>query len=143
MDFFSIATKENKGVLEVYPNFLVGRSQDLMVKGRSFFAIWDEATGLWSTDEYDVQRLVDKDLRAYKEKLEKSTDSIIRAKYMSDFSTNMWLEFRSYMNHLSDSSKQLDEDLTFSNTEVKKTEYRSSSCSTVPHLKLILFFSAL
>ena len=61
MDFFNIKTKENKdGTVTVYPNFIVGRSRDLMVKGRSFFAIWDEQTSLWSTDEYDVQRLVDR-----------------------------------------------------------------------------------
>ena len=126
MDFYRIVERSAKnGVIEIYPDFQVCRSQDLMIRGKSFYAIWDEDRGFWSTDEYDVQRLVDKDLRAYKEKLEKATDSVIRAKYMSDFSTNMWLEFRSYMNHLSDSSKQLDEDLTFSSTEVKKTDYRS------------------
>ena len=38
-----------------------------MVRGKSFYAIWDENKGMWSTDEYDVQRLVDSDLKNHKE----------------------------------------------------------------------------
>ena len=64
MDFYQIGMREiergpRKGEFELYPDFTVGRSKDLMVRGRSFYAIWDEEKGLWSTDEYDVQRLVD------------------------------------------------------------------------------------
>ena len=64
MDFYHIMTKEDekKGTIEVYPDFRVGRFRDLMVRGRGFYAIWDEKRGLWSTDEYDVQRLVDQTL---------------------------------------------------------------------------------
>lgn len=119
MDFFSIATKENKGVLEVYPNFLVGRSQDLMVKGRSFFAIWDEATGLWSTDEYDVQRLVDAELSAFAEKRKEA----LSIKYMRNFDSDRWPQFRKFVNNISDNAHPLDESLIFSNTETKKEDY--------------------
>jgi hypothetical protein len=59
--------------LELYPDFIVGRSEDLMVQGRTFYAIWDEERGLWSRDEYDVQRLVDEDLRQEAERLRKET----------------------------------------------------------------------
>jgi hypothetical protein len=51
MDFYQIAVKETKAGLEVYPDFLVGRFKDLMVRSGSVYAIWDEARGLWSTDE--------------------------------------------------------------------------------------------
>ncbi len=84
-------------------------------------AIWDEAKGLWSTDEYDVQRLVDDELREYAKKI----DGDVKISYMSDFSNNSWLQFRSYLSHVSDNSHQLDENLTFSNTEVKKENYVS------------------
>ena len=63
MDFFQVCTREVKGVIEVFPDFTVGRSRDLMVRGRSFYAIWNEALGLWSTDEYDVQHIVDSALK--------------------------------------------------------------------------------
>src|SRR5690606_37357493 len=50
---------------------------------------------------------------------------IIHPKLMGDFSSSSWLQFRSYVNHISDSSHPLDENLTFSNTEVKKSDYVS------------------
>lgn len=120
MDFFQISTREAKGgTLEVYPDFIVGRSKDLMVQGRSFRAIWDEEEGLWSTDEYDVQRLVDHELRSYAEK----NGGI--PKYMRSFGSNGWNQFRKFVSQVSDNAHPLDENLTFANTPVKKTDYVS------------------
>ncbi len=127
MDFFQIKERSmKKGAIEIYPDFKVSRSKDLMVRGKSFYAIWDDEKGLWSTDEYDVQRLVDQELFEYQKKLQEVTsDNMVRAKYMNDFSTNSWQQFRNYMNHISDNAHQLDTNLTFLNTEVKKKDYVS------------------
>lgn len=126
MDFYRIKERSAKnGVVEIYPDFRVCRSKDLMVRGKSFYAIWDEEKGLWSTDEYDVQRLVDADLTRYRDKHASRYEGTVQIKYLSDFSSNSWLQFRNYVGHLSDSSHQLDENLTFSNTEVKKSDYVS------------------
>ena len=124
MDFFRIKEKISKdGTLEIFPDFRICRSKDLMIRGRSFYAIWDEEAGLWSTDEYDVQRLVDAELDNYEPTSSGwHTKSI---KHLSDFSSNRWLQFRNYVGHLSDSSHQLDESLTFVNSEVKKNDYKS------------------
>src|ERR1044072_4091067 len=74
MDFYQIRVKEPKeGPLELYPDFVIGRSEDLMVQGRTFYAIWDEERGLWSRDEYDVQRLVDEDLYREADRLKRET----------------------------------------------------------------------
>ena len=126
MDFYRISERENekKGIVEVYPDFRVLRSKDLMIRGRSFYAIWDEERGLWSTDEYDVQRLVDEDLKRYADRL-KQDGRLVSVKYLGNFSSSSWLQFRNYIGHLSDSSHQLDENLTFANTEVKKDDYVS------------------
>jgi energy-coupling factor transporter ATP-binding protein EcfA2 len=126
MDFYQIKERSiKKGVIEIYPDFKVCRSKDLMVRGKSFYAIWDEDKGLWSTDEYDVQRLVDADLIGYRDKIAGKTDEIIKVKLMSEYSTKSWAEFRNYMGHISDNAHQLDEKLTFINTEVKKKDYVS------------------
>lgn len=126
MDFYQIKERSVKsGVIEIYPDFKVCRSKDLMVRGRSFYAIWDEERGLWSTDEYDVQRIVDAKLMAYLEEAVKRSDAKIKVKLMSDFSTKSWMDFRTYIGHVSDSSAQLDTNLTFLNTEVKKKDYVS------------------
>jgi energy-coupling factor transporter ATP-binding protein EcfA2 len=126
VDFYEIKERSlKKGVVEIYPDFKVCRSKDLMVRGKGFYAVWDEEKGLWSTDEYDVQRLVDADLMEYKKKREMEIVDTIKVKLMSQYSTKSWAEFRNYMGHISDNAHQLDEKLTFLNTEVKKKDYVS------------------
>lgn len=126
MDFFTIGMRDGrKGEKpEVYPDFTVGRSKDLMVRGRSFYAIWDEEAGLWSTDEYDVQRLVDQALDEYAEE-QKANGIDCNVKHLRSFGSNGWTMFRKYVQNISDNAHQLDESLTFANTETKKTDYVS------------------
>lgn len=122
MDFYTINSKTTKGgEVEIYPDFKVGRSKDLMVRGRSFYAVWDEEVGLWSRDEYDVQRLVDQGLQAYADK----SEGPVVIKDLRSFGSNHWANFRRYLQNISDNSHELDDNLTFSNTEVKKSDYVS------------------
>lgn len=126
MDFYQIKERSTKsGVIEVYPDFQVGRSKDLMVRGKTFNAIWDKENNIWSTDEYKVQQLIDEDLMRHREKVLKKTDGTVHAKLTSDFSSNVWKDFRYYVQHISDNSHELDSKLTFANTKVKKTDYVS------------------
>jgi len=126
MDFYQIVQKNGKnGSIEISPDFKVSRSKDLMVRGKSFYAVWDAKKDLWSTDEYDIQRLVDEELMAHREKLLTTTNGPVHVKLMADFSTKSWTQFRTYLNHLSDNSSQLDTKLVFQNTEVKKKDFVS------------------
>lgn len=126
MDFYQIKERSTKnGVIEIYPDFRVCRSTDLMVRGKSFYAIWDDAKSMWSTDEYDVQRLVDSDLMEHRDKIISRTDGSVQVKLMSDFSSGSWPTFRDYMKNISDNTHQLDEKLTFADTEIKKQDYVS------------------
>lgn len=124
MDFFTVQVDEKKdGGLTLTPNFIVGRSKDLMVRGRSFYAIWDEEAGLWSTDEYDVGRLVDAQLRKYAE--ENHPGQNVSIKSMTNYNNKSWINYRMFVSNVSDSYHQLDESLTFANQEVKRSDYVS------------------
>ena len=128
MDFFKITERSKKqGEIDIYPEFLVRKSSDLMIRGGAFYAIWDAEKGLWSTDEYDVQRLVDDELWKYYEEFKKtrSFEGRVNLNTMLMFSSRTWAEFKKYTGSLSDSRHTLDERLTFANTEVKKNDYRS------------------
>lgn len=126
MDFIQIQVGETKEKsLELYPDFIVGRSADLMVQGGRFYAIWDPEKGLWSRDEYAVQRLVDDVLHQEKERLQRETGQRHTVRSMRSFSSSSWARFRKFMAHISDNSKPLDRKLTFADTEVKKTDYAS------------------
>lgn len=130
MAFYEIRSREIKGnIIEIYPDFVVQRSQDLMVQGRTFYAIWDEEKGLWSRDEYDVQRLVDKHLKEEAEKLSKEIGINPQVKYMRSFGSNTWAQFRKYLANISDNNHPLDSKVLFSNSSVKKTDYASKKLS--------------
>lgn len=124
MDFYTMQIDEKKdGGLTLTPSFVVGRSKDLMVRGRSFYAIWDEEAGVWSTDEYDVGRLVDKEMREYAEKNHPNTPVTIKS--LSNFNSKTWINYRMFVSSISDSYHQLDESLTFANQEIKRSDYVS------------------
>lgn len=119
--------EKKDGSLILSPSFVVGRSKDLMVRGRSFYAIWDEEAGLWSTDEYDVGRLVDKEMREFAEKNYPNTPVTIRT--LSNFNSKTWVNFRMFVANISDNYHQLDNGLTFANQDVKRSDYVSRKLS--------------
>ena len=126
MDFYQIRSKETKDKkFELFPDFIVQRSQDLMVQGKNFYAIWDNKKGLWSRDEYDVQRLVDDDLEAEAAKQREDTGANYILKAMRSFNSNSWTNFRKFLANLSDNHHPLDSKVLFSNSDVQKTDYAS------------------
>lgn len=141
MDFYKIverSTVRGKGDkkeivnIDIYPDFIVERSKDLMIRGRSFYAIWDEEKGLWSTDEYDVRKFVDKELYDYADKLKSTVkmDGVpVTVLTLRSNKSKMWSEFKRYIQNLPDNYHQLDENLTFLNSDVKKEDYVSRRLS--------------
>ena len=126
MDFFTVGIREGKKgePPEIFPSFVIGRSKDLMVRGKHFYAVWDEEAGLWSTDEYKVQELVDAELRRYADQA-KAEGLEYRVKYLRNADNGGWYAFRKFMQNISDNSTELDNELTFANTEVKKSDFVS------------------
>ena len=46
IDFLMISTRSTKrGVIEIYPKFIIKKSSDLMIRGGDFYAIWIEERG--------------------------------------------------------------------------------------------------
>ena len=126
MDFYTIERRnQKKGTTEIYPAFVIHRSDDLMVRARSFYAIWDEERKIWSTNEDDVARLIDQELNAYTaERADYISDRIV-VRTMRNFETNSWKRFKEYMNNMYDNYEELDSVLTFSDTQVTKKDYVS------------------
>lgn len=125
MDFYKIRERQVKDYVEIYADFTVGRSKDLMVRGNSFYAVWDEAIGLWSTDEYDIQRLIDEDLSRYAERYREANNKEPSVQYLGSFNSNRWTVFKKFIRNIDDHRQQLDSKITFANTVVKKTDYVS------------------
>ena len=128
LDFLMISTRSTKrGVVEIYPKFrMYPKSQDLMIRGGDFYAIWDEGNGKWSTDESDALQLIDRELSKYAEENRHDFDANVRVLYMWDSESGMVDAWHKYCQKQSrDSFVMLDEKLVFSNSETNKKDYAS------------------
>jgi hypothetical protein len=126
VDFYQIREKELKsGKIELYPDFTVGRSADLMIRGGKFYAIWDEAKGLWSQDPLDVRNLVDQDLREQAAARFDQTKQYCQIRTLGSYGNGAWKEFKKYERETPDVWYPLNTKVIFANTEVKKTDYAS------------------
>ena len=131
LDFLKIAARSTKrGVMEIYPKFIIKKSNDLMIRGGDFYAIWIEELGLWSTDEDDVIRLIDHELDKFKAENHDKYESNIRVLYMWDAETGMIDTWHKYcQRQMRDSFHMLDEKLIFSNAKTNKKDYASKRLS--------------
>lgn len=126
MDFVEFGSKYSRAYNGVvgYPIFINGYTKDLMTKGRSFYAIWDETKGLWSTSEKDVTRLIDDYIKKEAEK--QHIQFLLK---MSDNSSGKWSEWCSYCKNSPDEYHDLDIKITFADSEVKKDDYATKRLS--------------
>lgn len=131
LDFVMIKTRPAKnGRTEVYPEFCVGKKiTDLMIRGRSFYAVWDADTNLWSRNEYDIVELVDREVTKKKEELESCGMENVKCVFLRNFSSKKWSEWQSFVKSLPDSYVPLDSTVTFSDTVTNKKTYASKTVS--------------
>ena len=132
LDFLMVSknlmTKYKRDIVEVSPVFLINNSsKDLMIRGGDFYAVWNEQEGLWSTREDDAIRMIDEEVRKESEKVEKDyPDREIQTKYIWNSSSGMIDRWHKYcQSQLRDNYHQLDSQIIFSNSKVKKEDYAS------------------
>lgn len=127
LDFVMVCHRFTKNGVEVFPEFIIKSShKDLMVRGGDFYAIWDEERGLWSTDEGDAIRLIDKKMDEYAKEHENQIGPNPNILYLwksSSGSIDKW--HRYCQKQQRDTYHTLDETLIFSNTELKLNDYAS------------------
>nr|DAV83890.1 MAG TPA: DNA polymerase [Caudoviricetes sp.] len=131
MDFIKVCHREKqknvggerKTVVEVFPSFSVLPSQDLMVRGKEFFAIWDPDAGFWSTDEYRARELIDQELWAYRDGLDLPEDVPVTVHSLQNFSSQAWSGWRRYLSSLPDNFHDLDGELTWASDERARSKF--------------------
>lgn len=132
VDFLIISTKQTKNGVEIFPKFrLYPKSQDLMIRGGDFYAIWRDDLGLWSTNEDDALAIIDSELsKAADEYEQKHPDARVVPLYTWDSSSGSIDAWHKYcQKQKRDSFEMLDETLVFSNSETNKKDYASKKLS--------------
>lgn len=131
IDFMKISTRQvKKGVTEIFPKFVLKKSSDLMIRGGDFYAVWNEDTGLWSTDEEDVINMVDAALYEYTKKQEEHAIDELNTKYMWDSNSGSIDAWHKYcQKQMRDNYHPLDEKIIFGDTKTTKKDYASRTLS--------------
>ena len=126
LDFMRISTKTEKDKVYVFPKFKMMKSKDLMIRGRDFYAIWDADRKMWSTDEDDAIRLIDRELDKYVSENGDRLEGTPVIKYMWDSDSGSIDKFHKYcQKQMRDNYTMLDEELIFSNTELSRENFAS------------------
>ena len=131
LDFLRVSTRTSKkNGIEIYPKFIIKKSDDLMIRGSDFYAIWVEERGLWSTDEQDALQLIDRELEQYAKEYAIENDHDAKVLYMWDSGSGMIDAWHKYcQKQMRDNFNMLDETLMFSNAEPNKKDYASKRLS--------------
>lgn len=119
LDFVNVNTEITKQGMKISPEFMVKKSEDVMIRGKSFYAIWDEEAGFWSRDENDIQRMVDEMVMKKANEIDMPKD----IRLLKNFSSNKWTEWQKYCKSMPDNYHELDEKILFSNDKVQKKDY--------------------
>lgn len=133
LDFLRVSTKPvKKGkdyVTEVYPSFLIVETKDLMIRGGDLYAVWNEETGFWETNEKKILKLIDAEIRAEVEKLEAKGEEVSPL-YLADDDNKMIDKWHRYcQKSMRDEYVQLDRNIIFDNTKRQKTNYATKCLS--------------
>lgn len=127
LDFMTVAYRPTKrGVIEVYPKFILDKSNDLMIRGRDFYAIWDEESRTWSREEHDAIRIIDKALDDYVSKNKDKFEGSVHVLHMWDAESgtiDAWHKFCQKQKR--DEYHELDAKLIFQNDKQSKRDYSS------------------
>lgn len=126
MDFYEIKSKNTKNGLNVYPDFQIGKSKDLMIRGGDFYAVWDEDNKLWTTDEFKICEVIDNELNEF---INNCGSDKVTASYMKDMYSGAWNMYKKYLKICPDNNHQLDTKVLFANSNTRKTDYASKRLS--------------
>lgn len=125
LDFLRVEYEMVKGTkFRIVPQFIVGKSKDLMIRGKDFYAIWDEESGVWSTDEDVAIKLIDKEIKRYYNENKDLFGEGAKVEYLrraSNGGIDRWHKF--VQKQMRDNYIPLDSKLVFLNDEPRKEDY--------------------
>ena len=128
-NFFKVeAIKKGKKVI-IRPVFFINSkvNDELMVRGKDFYAIWDEENNIWSKDENVAIHIIDKAIKEYADSYRNNDPEFsVEIQYMgisANSSIDSWHKY--VQKQLRDNYKELDTSMSFMNSVNKKTDYCS------------------
>ena len=130
MDFIRLYTKEIKNSsknrssdkVELVVDFQVFNSNDLMVRGKSFYAIYNEKKHRWVKNEMEVVKLVDEKILQKVRELENEGLSV-HYNLMQNYESGIWQKYVSYVKNMPDTWEPLDNQMYWKNDKLSREDY--------------------
>ena len=124
MDFYEIKERALKsGTTEVRPAWRVLRFKDLMIRGKSFYAVYNPETHFWSTNEYDLTRIVDADVARHFKETSERVEGSVWARYLGDYDSKTYSDYKAWMSKLPDVYHPLDGGILFADQTPRREDY--------------------
>lgn len=125
MDFYGI--KQVKGpdkTKKVRPYFLNHSSNDVFIKDKEFYAVWDYRNNIWSTSIYTLIDIIDEEVAKEVSRLQKMdpTTKYVQCKMAHD-DTKLLEEFNKWCKRQDDNFKPMNCKVKFANEKIRKTDY--------------------
>lgn len=120
MDFIRVGVKENKdGTREFYPALLALESQDLVIRGGSFVAIWDEDKNLYSRRLSHMPDVIDRKFLKMCGDEVRTGDTV---KKVRNFDNQIYNRLMSLIRSIGDMGPELDQRLIFADDTPTKAD---------------------
>ena len=126
LDFITIRSEAKKNYTEVYPDFDIIFTKDLMVKGNHLYAVWDEGHKQWLTDKDEIKiiSLIDQETKEAADKLAKEYGCDVKPLYLRRNSSKKIREWHQFVNgDHPDIYVPLNHKFIFDNEEPKRENY--------------------
>lgn len=130
MDFVKIYSKEAKndsknrsaGDIDITMDVQVISSKDLMIRGRTFYGVWDAVNNVWQKNELEVARLIDNEIIAEANKY-KAEGRTVHYQLTKNYESGYWQKYVSYVKNMPDNWKPLDSRIYFANDVLTRESY--------------------
>ena len=100
-----------------------------MIRGKSFYAVYNPETHFWSTDEYDLTRIVDADIARHFKKTSERVEGSVWARYLGDYDSKTYADYKSWLSKLPDTHHPLDGKILYVDQTPRREDYATRTLS--------------
>lgn len=121
-DFFEVVAEVKKDRIEVYPRFNT-YSSDVMIRGKAFYAVFDDVTNLWSYDESKALKMIDQGIREFVTDHYPDAYSGLKVEDCSFADSKAIKNWTTFVKGTYDRYHELDSVVKFANDPILKGDY--------------------
>lgn len=128
MDFFTADVLSNNNGNYILPTFNSRRITDFMIRGKAFYAVWDEEARLWSRQEARVYDIIDDALSVKQREIEATGIKNAKVYWMNRYrmkDSNASTSYSTWIKGMYDTYKPLDTKVTYLSQQTTRKDYAS------------------